>query len=102
MDHLRDVPELHRALDKLANEHIYLPAPDGVDPESAHGRGDGRRFARRWVACDACDAVFVVRANVVSAICEDCAAPCPYHCGLLVHEHDDDGCAPGVAIKEAK
>lgn len=78
---IRDVPSLARTLDALADEHVYLRAPD------LEGQ------PQRWLPCSrpGCGSVTTVPANVVGTICEDCALPCPHtDCGLLIHEHYDD------------
>ena len=83
MDHLRDVPVLHTALQSLMQSHVRLPAP----PDS-----DGQ--PRYWIHCENCKSVTAVPCRVVSTICEDCMAPCPHvDCGLLIHEHHC-GCEP--------
>ena len=78
MNHIRNVPELHLALSKLANSFVSLPAPDrnGVP--------------QKWLSCEYCHSVTSVPRRVVATICEDCDQPCKIHhdCGLMVFEHD--------------
>lgn len=79
---LRDVPDLHAALDRLLDDHIRLAAPDDLDPQT------GYRTPRYWLPCSTCNAVDALPARVVSFVCEDCAAPCDTPgCELLRHEH---------------
>lgn len=80
--HIRNAKDLHKALNTLAREHVYVHGPES----------EGR--ATRWLGCSGCEAVATVPVNVASYLCEDCLAPCPHaDCGLLAHEHRG-GCAP--------
>jgi 5,10-methenyltetrahydromethanopterin hydrogenase len=80
MDHIRNVPELHTALENLLREHIKVDGPNN----------------QYWLPCSTCNSVFAVRHEVVSGICENCSAPCAdVYCGLLVFQHEDNsGCEP--------
>ena len=57
---MRGRPELHRALDAMADEHVYLEAPSE----------GGRSY--RWLPCDRCTNVVSVPTQYVALVCRDC------------------------------
>lgn len=71
--------ELHQVLERLARSMDYLYAPP-VDTQ-----------LRRYMPCDACDAITTVPLHVVATTCDDCLTRCD--CGLAAYQHQG-ACAP--------